>query len=288
MKILLFSFFYIYQSYLFSAVISIEVVPDSLYIGEIVKIHVTIDQLKINETPSFIDIDNNNHKYSLINQIFRNNSVIYEIQIWDNDVIIPSIKVDIKNNNIFSYRLESKQIKIPIISTIDIKNQNFRPIKLMQTTILQHPYYKIFYYLIILFSFLILLYCWRFKISTKIIKRYKKTQNIFKKTNKAIDELEIPNNLNLLNVEKFYVNLSLICRKYIKNKLFIRATEMTSPQLNKYFEHENYNEKILLQWNKISRLSDMAKYAAKIPEINELNNNKIDFMNFIKLLEENI
>ena len=147
MKLNKFSFLIIFQSLIFSADISIEISPDSIYVGEIISIYVNISNLENNEIPYFSNIDDGN-TYSLLNYILNNNSAIYEIQIWDTDVTIPSIKIDVKRNNILIYTLKTDKIKIPILTNIDSQNPIFKPIKPMQETFLQHPYSNLFYYLI--------------------------------------------------------------------------------------------------------------------------------------------
>ena len=102
-----------------------------------------------------------------------------------------------------------------------------------------------------------------------------------------ISEVPLPIVTNLKDIENYYLTLSLLARKFIKNKLYIRATQMTTGELNEYFINDKYDEKISLMWMNINSKSDMAKYAALVPSINSLMKDKNDFIKFIEVLETN-
>ena len=61
-------------------------------------------------------------------------------------------------------------------------------------------------------------------------------KSIFQETIRSLQSLQIPNNINRRNTEKYYLELSHIFRSFIKEEYFIKATEMTSDELEIYFK----------------------------------------------------
>ena len=53
---------------------------------------------------------------------------------------------------------------------------------------------------------------------------------------KQIEELPLPENINSVSTEKYYLALSNICRLFLKDLLYIKAIEMTSDELTEHFK----------------------------------------------------
>ena len=107
-------------------------------------------------------------------------------------------------------------------------------------------------------------------------------KSIFQETIHSLQSLEITNNINRRNTEKYYLELSHIFRTFIKEEYFIRATEMTSDELEIYFQSIDIDHKLIHAWSQTNKIADMAKYAGQIPEIDQFNKDREDYINIIK------
>ena len=111
--------------------------------------------------------------------------------------------------------------------------------------------------------------------------------SIFEKTINDLKSLEYPKTITNMAAEKYYLELSYICRKYFRESLFIRATEMTSIELEIYFNSIDVNEKLIKSWKQLNEISDIAKYGGQLPEEKEFIKHKEDFINIITKFYQN-
>ena len=74
------------------------------------------------------------------------------------------------------------------------------------------------------------LYLWIYKKYNNTVYFYKGNHktSIFNNTIHKLKVLECPKNINYQSTELYYLSLSSICRLFIKETFFIRATEMTT------------------------------------------------------------
>ena len=105
--------------------------------------------------------------------------------------------------------------------------------------------------------------------------------SIFEKAINDLKSLEYPETITNISAEKYYLELSYICRNFFRESLFIRATEMTSIELEIYFDSIGVNNKLIKSWKQINKMSDIAKYGGQLPVEKEFIKHKVDFINII-------
>ena len=270
---------------LFGFTYNLTLTPDTLFAGSILKIQLNIENLNIEEVPIFYDLDKHND-FTQINKQLTNSSIIYELQFWEvGDILLPPIKLQIKNKgeSEFIY-IETDTIKVnSYLSNSDLNLKNLKSIKDIN---LYSKYQNIFLIIIIFAGLFIAVY---------IIKnRTKKTADLYSAGNYTksaltialsdIKSLKTPIDINKENVGRYYLNLSVILKKYINSVFYIRASEMTTTEITQYFTYMQINKDILFKWESIIQKLDNVKYANKIPLDYELNEDVVELIEVIKIL----
>ena len=278
-------FLAIFINNLFGFTYNLTLTPDTLFAGSILKIQLNIENLNIEEVPIFYDLDKHND-FTQINKQLTNSSIIYELQFWEvGDILLPPIKLQIKNKgeSEFIY-IETDTIKVnSYLSNSDLNLKNLKSIKDIN---LYSKYQNIFLIIIIFAGLFIAVY---------IIKnRTKKTADLYSAGNYTksaltialsdIKSLKTPIDINKENVGRYYLNLSVILKKYINSVFYIRASEMTTTEITQYFTYMQINKDILFKWESIIQKLDNVKYANKIPLDYELNEDVVELIEVIKIL----
>ena len=111
-------------------------------------------------------------------------------------------------------------------------------------------------------------------------------ENIYKKsiiqeTIRRLEALPIPTNNTTQATEENYLKLSSICRTFIREVYFIRATEMTSEEIEIYFQSIDINDELINAWSQANKMADIGKYSGQIIEINQLNEDKEIFLKLL-------
>ena len=57
---------------------------------------------------------------------------------------------------------------------------------------------------------------------------------------------------------------------------------MTTDELEIYFQSIGIHLELLHAWSQTNKIADMAKYAGQIPEIDQFNKDREDYINIIK------
>ena len=272
---------------LFGFTYNVIISPDTLYAGSILKIQLNIENLSIDEVPIFYDLDKNDN-YTQINKQLTKSSIIYELQFWEvGEMLLPPIKLKINNKgeSEFIY-IQTDTIKVnSYLSNSDLNLKNIKNIKKIN---LHSKYQTIFLLIIIILGLFF----------TKYIIKYRsnKKEDLYSYGNYAksplkialsdIKTLKAPRDINKENAGKYYLNLSIILKKYINSVFYIRASEMTSTEITQYFISKKIDKDILLRWNSIIQKLDNVKYANKIPLDYELNENVDELVEVIKILNK--
>ena len=278
-------FLAIFINNLFGFTYNLTLTPDTLFAGSILKIQLNIENLNIEEVPIFYDLDKHND-FTQINKQLTNSSIIYELQFWEvGDILLPPIKLQIKNKGESEYiYIETDTIKVnSYLSNSDLNLKNLKSIKDIN---LYSKYQNIFLIIIIFAGLFIAVY---------IIKnRTKKTADLYNAGNYTksaltialsdIKSLKTPIDINKENVGRYYLNLSVILKKYINSVFYIRASEMTTTEITQYFTYMQINKDILFKWESIIQKLDNVKYANKIPLDYELNEDVVELIEVIKIL----
>jgi len=273
------------QSITLTADIRINVNPDTIYVGSLVSILVTVENLNNKEVALFQDIDHSSDNFSIIDKILSNNSAIYTLQFWESgSVSLPPIIIDIMTFNQHVTQITTEEIKFDILSNISSEANQLRSIKPMKDLLLRSALLKIIFIIILLTGIIVSYYLWTNRSDNKT-SRYLQGEYVhsnLQDTLNAIKKVPLPNIIDSESTEKYYLKLSRICRKYIKKQFYIKATEMTSTQLADYFKYKKIDRDLIDAWVQISSKADLAKYANQFPPIDDCQKDKIFFMDLIK------
>jgi len=269
----------------YSADLHIQISPDTIYVGSLTKISITVNDLNKGEYPEFPHMIEQPHIYSVLERILHDHSVDYILQFWDSGVIeIPSLTLVIKKNRQDIAELMSDIINIPVFTNINNSNANLKFIKPMHELRFINPYKILLYSLIVIIGIVLSIYLWRFRENNSILKDGKSTykKSLFNETLIRLESLQLPKRITPHATEEYYLALSHICRIFIKEEYYIRATEMTTKELELYFQSIGINDDLIKVWSQANNIADLAKYAGEIPKINEFVNHKENFIKIIK------
>jgi len=245
---------------------------------------VSVENLKKNEVPVFYDLEENVDEFTVVGKNLAPISISYFLQIWKfGKIIIPPIPIDIMKNNGDISRIETNKISMDILSNISNSSNEMRSIKPMKKINLKSPWNIG----LVLFLFIAGLgggwYLWQSK--TKLKKSIYK-QEVFKISSlkesiRKIEELPLPAIINTDSTEKYYLKLSEICRLFLKEVFYIKATEMTSSEIANHFSLIGIESDLVKSWHNISQIADLSKYACQIPHVEQFT---IDKKVYIDLL----
>ena len=259
--------------------------PDTIFVGSLVNIIITVENNTNKEVVIFYDIDEDVDNYTVLDKKLSQNSVEYILQFWNEGyIIIPPIPIDIKRDNLDIMRIKTDEININILTNIVNSENKLRNIKPMKKLELTSSLTKILFLITLITCGWIAILLW----NTKRAPKYSKySQGRFKTSSlqesiKQIEKVPLPENINSESTEKYYLALSKICRTFFKELFYIKATEMTSNELAQHFKLIGIESELVNSWIVVSNSADMAKYAKKIPYIDQFNVDKNNFINLIK------
>ena len=227
--------------------------------------------------------------YSVVECLLHVHSADYTLQFWESGLIsISSIPVDIKRYKQNVEKLQSDIIEISILSNINEYNGTIsdalRDIKPMQEVEFINTYKVFLYSLLLIMGMLLAIYFWKYRKESQQLHNRKGAYNIstYQETIRRLESIQIPSNINRWNTEKYYLELSHIFRSFIKEEFFIKATEMTSDELEIYFKSIGIQHELIHAWSQTNIIADRAKYAGLILGIDQFNKDREDFINIIK------
>jgi len=269
---------------LFSFDLRVDVKPDTVYLGSLVEIKVSVENNKNNELPVFYDLEENIEVFTVVNKSLTPISISYFVQFWRvGEIIIPSIPVDIKQNNHVISQIETNKITLNILSNISSTSNEMRSIKPIKELKLISPF-KIALLLLFFFAGIVAAgYLWKTKTRQSKSKYSTGSFKIsaLKESVKEIEDLPLPVTINSGSTEKYYLKLSEICRLFLKEVFYIKATEMTSGELAEHFTLIGIEPELVNSWNDVCQIADMAKYASHIPSIDQFTEDKKEYIKLI-------
>ena len=265
--------------------IKVNVEPDTIFVGSLVNIILTVESNTNDEVIIFYDIEEDVDNYTVLHKKLSQNSIKYILQFWhEGHIIIPPISIDIKGVDLDIMRIETDEIDINILTNIVNSENKLRNIKPMKELELTPLLTKILFLITLLtcgWIAIILLYTKRTPEYLKYSQGRFKTSSL-QESIKKIEEVPLPENINSESTEKYYLALSKICRTFFKELFYIKATEMTSDELAQHFKLIGIESELVNSWIVVSNSADMAKYAKQIPYIDQFNVDKNNFINLIK------
>ena len=120
--------------------------PETIFVGSLVNIILTVESNTNNEVVIFYDIEEDVDNYTVLDKKLFQNSVEYILQFWnEGHIIIPPIPIDIKSNELDIIRTETDGIDINILTNIVNSENKLRDIKPMKELELSSSLYAASY-----------------------------------------------------------------------------------------------------------------------------------------------
>ena len=178
-------------------------------------------------------------KNSNIDSLDTSYNIDFEITFWDTGrAIIPPYFIMVSSNDsIKSNIYNTEYIKINIQSALSNDELfDIKPDKPIRRIDLPYSYERIFALLIIIILLFFIAYIWNSrKKGKKFLQKVFFNYNPRKDAIKAIKAIKLDN----LSNKEFYESLSNTLKKFIENEYYIIAHEMTSIELNNFFQDKN-------------------------------------------------
>jgi len=269
---------------LYSVDLRVELVPDTAFVGSLIELKVSVENLQANEVPVFNEIEGSKEEFTVVDKLLTPSSISYFLQFWKVGlIIIPSISVDIKKNNNDVIRIQTSKVSVNILSNISTSSNKMRSIKSMKELKL-HSTLKLGLLIVLIIAGLAAgRYLWNSKTNLNNLNDLKGSFKIsaLNESIKKIEDLPLPSKINSETAENYYLKLSEICRLYFNEIFYIKATEMTSRELTEHFAFIGIASELVNLWNKVSQMADKAKYANYIPPIDQFNTDKESYIKLI-------
>ncbi|SVD50949.1 uncharacterized protein METZ01_LOCUS403803, partial [marine metagenome] len=249
---------------LYSVDLSVEIIPDTAFVGSLIELQVNVENLQSTEVPIFNDIEGSKEEFTVVDKILTPSSISYFLQFWKVGlIIIPSISVDIKKNNNDVIRIQTSKISVNILSNISTSSNEIRSIKPMKELKLNSTLKLGLLIVLIIAGLAAGGYLWNSKTNLNNLNDLKGSFKIsaLNESIKKIEDLELPSKINSETAENYYLKLSEICRLFFNEIFYIKATEMTSRELTEHFALIGIESELVNSWNKVSQMADKAKYA---------------------------
>jgi hypothetical protein len=269
---------------LYSVDLRVEIMPDTAFVGSLIELKVSVENLQSTEIPIFNAIEGSEEEFTVVDKILTPSSISYFIQFWEVGlIIIPSIPIDIRTNNNDIIRIQTNKISLNILSNISTSSNQIRSIKPMKELKLNSTLKLGLLIVLIIVGLAVGGYLWNSKTNLNNLNDLKGSFKIsaLNESIKKIEDLPLPSKINSEAAEKFYLKLSEICRLFFNEIFYIKATEMTSRELAEHFALIGIESELVNSWNKVSHMADKAKYANFIPPVDQFNADKEGYIKLI-------
>ena len=269
---------------LYSVDLKVEIIPDTAFVGSLIELQVSVENLQSTEIPVFNEIEGSKEEFTVVDKVLTPSSISYFLQFWKVGlIIIPSISVDIKKNNDDVIRIQTSKISVNILSNISTSSNEIRSIKPMKELKLNSTLKLGLLIVLIIAGLVAGGYLWNSKTNLNDLNDLKGSFKIsaLNESIKKIEDLPLPSKINSETAENYYLKLSEICRLFFNEIFYIKATEMTSRELAEHFAFIGIESELVNSWNKVSQMADKAKYANYIPPIDQFNADKEGYIKLI-------
>ena len=269
---------------LYSVDLRVEIIPDTAFVGSLIELQVSVENLQSTEVPVFNEIEGSKEEFTVVDKVLTPSSISYFLQFWKVGlIIIPSISVDIKKNNNDVIRIQTSKISVNILSNISTSSNEIRSIKPMKEFKLNSTLKLGLLIVLIIAGLAAGGYLWNSKTNLNNLNDLKGSFRIsaLNESIQKIEDLPLPSKINSETAENYYLKLSEICRLFFNEIFYIKATEMTSRELAEHFTLIGIESELVNSWNKVSQMADKAKYANYIPPIDQFNADKEGYIKLI-------
>ena len=146
------------------SVLKVEIKPETIYVGSLVKILVNVLNNDAGEVPIFNNMEEESKSFNVVNKILSKYSIEYTLQLWnEGQVIISPVPVDIKKYNQDIIRLFTDEIQFEVITNISNSKNELRIIKPMKNVELISPIKKRLFFITLIVGGAIAVYLWKMK-----------------------------------------------------------------------------------------------------------------------------
>ena len=181
-------------------------------------------------------------KSSNIDSLDNSYNIDFEITFWDTGrAVIPPYFITISpSDSTKSETYNTEYIKINIQSALSNEElSDIKPDKPIKEINLPYSSERIFILFIIIFLIFFIVYIWSSRNKgRKFLQKVFFNYNPREDTIKAIKAIELDN----LSNKDFYESLSVLLKNFIENEYYIIANEMTSIELNKFFQDQDLHD----------------------------------------------
>ena len=235
-----------------------SVSSDTIFVGEKIDMTISINKTYLlNIDFPKLDVDNKDVTIETI--AFDDSTLILSLQFWQSGIHeFPPVKINFINEKGIQNTLYSDAISLNVLDiTLGIEN-TLRGNKNNQKIQLPFTKYQI---LLICLIFILIIISYLF-----IRRRNKvyKSKDSFKKINfmeealVKIDRLKLPDDMQSIELEQFYISLSNIIKKYLLQKFFFNATKMTTSEILIFLQSNNIPSNGL---DSLLQEADLCKFA---------------------------
>jgi len=269
---------------LYSVDLRVEIIPDTAFVGSLIELQVSVENLQSTEVPVFNEIEGSKEEFTVVDKVLTPSSISYFLQFWKVGlIIIPSISVDIKKNNNDVIRIQTSKISVNILSNISTSSNEIRSIKPMKELKLNSTLKLGLLIALIIAGLAAGGHLWNSKTNLNNLNDLKGSFKIsaLNESIKKIEDLPLPSKINSETAENYYLKLSEICRLFFNEIFYIKATEMTSRELAEHFTLIGIESELVNSWNEVSQKADKAKYANYIPPIDQFSADKEGYIKLI-------
>lgn len=259
---------------------------DSIFIGDIVNYVVRVE-LNSGRIPIFPELKSDSENFDITGNTIGENHIVYHLTFWESGLVtIPTIPIQIKENNEIILSINTDSVQVRVFSLLNDEESSIRGIKGMMEIDLQSSIEKGLKLSAVIIGIIGLFYFWRKRyVRVKKVKRNKYTDPEHIRIIKEIENIKIPVPLNIASAEIYYLDLTRLFREFLSYKFYFKSLEMTTSEIGDYFERKKSidpesQEKII----RILNQADLSKFAMHVPKRNRLKEDAEDIIELIKFL----
>ncbi len=232
-------------------------------IGMPIKIFTTVE---LNDTIQIHDINIiSKNDYDLDTIFIIKDTIFQVITVWEDhgNYVSPNIMVYLSNNDILLDSIFVKGNEFFVDST-NLMLNNIKDNKGLRN-INNESYKKYVGFMFIIILSLIIIFIASAKSKTYKNKFITKNTYQYEDAKNDIEKLDLSNSNS--DIIKNYLNLSIILRKYISTRFFIKTEKMTSKEIFYFFEKNIHDTEIINKLKKLFNGIDIIKYSNNFSNI---------------------
>ena len=259
MKKILFIFLSI--SCLFSNLdIFTSISSDTIFVGEKIDLTISVNKTNLLDI-DFPKLDVDNEDITLETISFDDSTLFLSLQFWHSGVHeFPSIAINFIDKVGISKTYSTDPITLNIYDIPQEIESTLRSNKKNQKIQLPFTKYQILLvcliFILIIISYLFLARRNKRYISNDSLEKI----NFLEEALVNIDSLKLPDNMQSIELEYFYISLSDIIKAYLRQKFFFNATKMTTSEILMYLRSNNIPSDGL---ESLLQEADLCKFAKK-------------------------